>query len=77
MNSHLPTAPKPSKRSSARGVDEGRARLPASRVSNAGRRIPGNGDDLVESFLNPDGVMVGEMNDCAQRLSIIEVVLKC
>src|ERR1700722_16597771 len=57
--------------------DQGRPRhLPASRVAYARRRIPGNRHDFVEGFLDPEGMVLREVNDGAQRLAVIKVILQ-
>src|SRR5208282_1936857 len=48
---------------------------PASGVADARGRIPGSGDDLIEGLLNPDGIVLVEVDDRAQRLAVVKVVL--
>jgi hypothetical protein len=37
--------------------------LPTSRISDARSRVPRNRNDFVEGLLNPDGIVIVEMND--------------
>ena len=50
-------------------------RLPTSRVAHACSRIPWSRHDFIECLLNPDGILLVEVNDRAQRLAVIEVIL--
>ena len=43
--------------------DEGIPALPTACIPGACRRVPGDGRELVEHFLNPDGIVVAEVND--------------
>ena len=49
--------------------------LPAARIADACRRVPRHGHYFIKGFLNPDRVAIVEVDDCAQRLTVVEAVL--
>lgn len=49
--------------------------LPAPRVTDARRRVPGDRRDLVVRFLHPQGAVVAEVHDCAEGLAVVEAIL--
>src|SRR5580700_8007096 len=49
--------------------------LPAARIADTGRRVPGKRNDLVIGLLNPDGMVIVEMDDRSQRLAIVVSIL--
>lgn len=49
--------------------------LPTPGVANARGRVPRNSQNLVERLLNPDGIMIVEVDNSSQRFTIIEVIL--
>src|SRR5580698_4622991 len=51
------------------------SQLPAARIADAGGGVPRQRKNLVVGFLNPDGMMIVEVDDCAQGLAIIEPIL--
>ena len=44
------------------------------RCADAGGGVPGNGDHFVVAFLNPDRIVIAEMNDRSQRNTAVEAV---
>jgi hypothetical protein len=52
----------------------GKAASPTAGVSDAGRGVPGYGHDLIEHLLNPDRMVLVEVDDQAQRLAVIESI---
>src|SRR5215469_18512455 len=48
---------------------------PASGVSDASSRIPGNRGDLIVGFLNPNRMVIGEVNDATERFAVIKTIL--
>ena len=49
--------------------------LPTSGIADACSRVPGRRHDFIECLLNPDGMVRREMNDRAQRLPVVKVIL--
>jgi peptide/nickel transport system permease protein len=54
---------------------QGSLRLPTPGVADACGRVPGNGWNLVVGLLDPDGVVIVEVNDGAQRFTVIKAIL--
>ena len=52
-----------------------RETLPTARVADACRRVPGYGYYFIEGFLNPDRMVVVEVNDETERFAIIKSTL--
>ena len=53
-----------------------RLHLPTPRITDARRRVPRNCNDFVERFLNPNRVVIVEMDDRAQGFAIVEMILQ-
>jgi hypothetical protein len=48
--------------------------LPTSGVADAGGRVPRDGYDLVEHFLNPYGIVLIEMHDGAESFAVVKAI---
>src|SRR5579862_4556584 len=47
---------------------------PTVGVADTGRGVPGYGHEFIEHFLNPDGIVVVEVNNQAKRLTVVETI---